>query len=442
MVAPSGVVTFARMEERSAAVGRAEGGGWAAQPSRDLRSRAALPARVRRLALAAWLPVLIWVTLTPVPRTGDPDEPISPWCLVCGDRGTADAILNLLFFVPLGLALANGRRSMLQALLVGASISGAVEVAQIVVPGRYSNPGDVLWNGAGAWVGFLVAGFLVRRARTNTRWAGPLVALLIGAAFLWAGWLLEHAPTGAAYYGQWTADLGFMPQYEGEVRSATLDGLSLPSTRLDSSVDAARRLAADWTIQARVAKGPAPDAVSPIVSIYDAEETEILVLGAYGDDLVLRERTRAKALRLDHPDLRLEGALAPHATGEVLAMGARRVGDSRCLSVDDVETCGLGFTPGRTWGLLLYLEGLSEQGRAVLDAAWMLALFVPIGLLADSPRSVAAAGVVAALGLSIAALVTRLTAPTWAEAAAACAGLVLGQVAVRRAQSALTSANA
>jgi len=418
------------MEERSTAGGRAEEGG-SAQPIPGLRTGAALPAPLRRIVLAAWLPALAWLTLTPVPRSENPDEPMSRWCLVCGDRGTADAILNVGFFVPLGVALANGRLSPLRALAIGAAVSLAVEAAQIVVPGRYATPGDVLWNGLGALAGLLAAGLAVRPVASRSPWAAPFTAVLVAGGFVVSGALLEHAPTRADYYGQWTADLGHMPEYGGEVVSAYVDGLRMPNSRIDPAVDAAARLAADWAIEARIVKGPPPEFISPIISVYDAEEAEILVLGAYSEDLVLRERTRAKALRLDHPDLRLDDGLARHTVGEALTIGARREGPTRCLSVNTTETCGLGFTPGRTWGLLLYLEGPPESYRVALDATWVFALFLPIGLLATSVPSLAGAGAIALLGLPLSALTTRLLPPTAWELAAACGGLAVGWVAAR-----------
>jgi hypothetical protein len=430
-VSPSSGVTFARMEERSSAGGQAGGDGAAAQPSRGDSPRG-LQGLTRPL-FVAWLLVLAWVTLTPVPPSGDPGEPMSRFCLVCGDRGTADAILNLFFFAPLGIALAYRPRAALLALVTGAALSVSVELAQIVVPGRYPTFGDVVWNALGAALAALAMRGLAAHLEAPSPWAGCVAALLVGGGLALGGWLLGHAPTRADYYGQWTPDLGYMPQYRGTLVSASLDGLPMPSAKIADDVRARERLDGDWTVDARVVKGEAPRAVSPIFSVYDADESEVLLLGAHGEDLVLRERTRAKAIVLDHPDLRLPGALATFDVGDTLAIGARRVGERRCLSVGSSETCGLGFTPGRTWGLLLYLEGPTEDARRVVDAAWLMTLILPIGAFALSPRGLATNAILLAALVASGVALTRLATPPWWEIAGGVAGLAVGWIARRSA---------
>jgi glycopeptide antibiotics resistance protein len=85
---------------------------------------------------------------------------------------TADAerILNTLMFVPLGAALALlfSRRLWPLAMLAGFALSAAVEYAQAFIPGRVSDPRDVLWNTVGAIVGAAVVA-LVRFAAGGRR---------------------------------------------------------------------------------------------------------------------------------------------------------------------------------------------------------------------------------------------------------------------------------
>lgn len=385
--------------------------------------------------LAVWLAPVVWLTLTPAPRSDNPDEAMSRYCLVCGDRGPADAILNLLFFVPLGLALAYRRRRVRDALVAGIALSAAVELAQIFVPGRYPTFGDVLWNGLGAVAGALAVGPALSQLARPSPWSGRAAALLAGSSLVLAGWLLGRAPTNDAYYGQWTADLGDMPQYGGTLLSAQLDGLPVTNSRFSDEVHARERLAGDWTLDARVVKGPPPRAVSPIVSVYDSLEAEILVLGADGEDLVLRERTRAKAIRLDHPDLRLPGALTSARVGDTLSLSARSVGQERCLAAGEVESCGLGFTPGRTWGLLLYLEGPSERLRRGIDVLWLFGLFFAVGVASSSALTVLQNGAIVAVLTTAGIALTRLTTPPWWEVAAAVVGLAAGWATFRVARA-------
>ncbi|MFP3940470.1 MAG: VanZ family protein, partial [Thermoanaerobaculia bacterium] len=66
---------------------------------------------------------------------------------------------NVLLFVPVGLAtagLARERRAAARlagAVLAGVALSTAVELLQLLVPGRATDVDDVLFNGLGALVG-------------------------------------------------------------------------------------------------------------------------------------------------------------------------------------------------------------------------------------------------------------------------------------------------
>lgn len=168
------------------------------------------------------------------------------------------------------------------------------------------------------------------------------------------------------------------------------------------------------------------------MSIYDREEREILLLGADGDDAVLRERTLAKTIRLDQPDLRVEGLFGRLSSGERASLGARREGERRCIRVGDTERCALGFGPGRGWGLLYFPEDTNEDARRALDAAWMALLFVPIGLLSTSSRLAVRNGCGAgALVFGVAVAITRLVPASAAEYGGAALGLAMGMLAAR-----------
>src|SRR5690606_22123238 len=94
-----------------------------------------------------------------------------------------------------------------------------------------------------------------------------------------------------------------------------LAGLRLPPPRLDDSPRVARLLRDGQPLRVTAIAGTPPPSLASIFSIHDDRRREIILIGAEGDDLVLRVRTRAAALRLDHPDLRLPGALADFRPG-------------------------------------------------------------------------------------------------------------------------------
>ncbi len=86
--------------------------------------------------------------------------------LVVGGFGEAAA--NLVLFLPLGFLWRltrprQGDRFGLSALAAGLALSTAIEVTQVVVPGRYPALLDVLMNGSGAMLGALLHDAVRRR---------------------------------------------------------------------------------------------------------------------------------------------------------------------------------------------------------------------------------------------------------------------------------------
>ena len=81
---------------------------------------------------------------------------------------------NVLMFVPVGLffLLLLGRRRWWLAVLVGVILTSAIEFTQQYLPGRVSDPRDVLANSVGALIGVLIALIVtwpaaIRRARAR-----------------------------------------------------------------------------------------------------------------------------------------------------------------------------------------------------------------------------------------------------------------------------------
>lgn len=359
-----------------------------------------------RVAFALlWVVFVGGITLTDAGAAGGRDLGMQ-FCIRCGIRGTGDGILNTVLFFPLGMLLGTRWRPWI-ALLSGLALSTAIEFAQLSIDGRYSNLGDIVSNGTGALLGAL----LVQRLRI---WMAPGAALrtatLVSVGFplvylALAGVMLQPVGTDRRYFAQWTATLGSMPVYEGEVLAATLNGVPIPQGGpYPPETDPREALSNDWIIRTVLIAGGPPRAVSPIVSIHDARRREIALLGAHGFDLVWRERTLGRAWRLDRPDLRWRGALADVQVGEEIVVGVRREGRDRCLQLDEETRCGLGITPGDTWGFLLFLEGASVRARTILAFAWMATLFLLLGLVGGPRRSVlAAAGTSAVVILAIVA---------------------------------------
>jgi VanZ family protein len=386
---------------------------------------------VTRTVLAVfWLLVLAVLTLMPRPTDfQDPTAPQLSACVICGERGTADAILNVLLFVPLGLVLSDRRWRLLRVVGAGLLLSASIEFTQHFIPGRYSNLGDVVWNTSGAWVGALIwswrAHWLPGTGREVARLRNAAVAAAAVATFAF-GWLMEPSLPNVPYWGQWTPDLGFMPAYDGRVVRAQLDTMRIPPGRFPRRHDPRKLLMGNWRIDVTFVKGTPPTSLSPILNIYDEKHREVDLLGAEGQDFVFRERSRALFLRLDQPDLRLEGAMAAAVAGDTVRAAVVRRGPDRCLTFQATSACP-AFTPGRAWSLLMYPE-LGSGVRRTLDALWMLVLMLPVGFWSRDLRRLAAAGVTTGLTIGIAVALTRLVWPTWTEIGGAVIGLTAGHV--------------
>lgn len=141
---------------------------------------------IRLVCAVTALSVVALLTLAPrsivAPARGQfmraMDAVTSP-LLVWIPYGDAEQILNTMMFVPFGatIALLLHRRAWPFAILTGALLSAAVEYLQESIPGRVTDPADVLWNSVGAAIGVALVtmprmlGAAVTRARQSPRTA-------------------------------------------------------------------------------------------------------------------------------------------------------------------------------------------------------------------------------------------------------------------------------
>jgi hypothetical protein len=233
--------------------------------------------------------------------------------------------------------------------------------------------------------------------------------------------------TRDAYWGQWTPDFG--TRYSGEVLDARFNEHPFPSARLPDTWSGPEMLLTDWTLAGTVVKGPPPRSFTPLLSIYDGHQREVLFLGAFGENLLLRERMRAQDFRLDQPEFMAYDVLADVEVGDTMVVAGRRVGHDRCLVVGEQETCSLGFTPGRLWGLLGYPSNISTFFGGAVDVLWLVALFFPLGFFARTPpRALLNAGIAGGV-MAVAVGVTRLVPGPWTEVLAGLAGVTAGLAA-------------
>jgi hypothetical protein len=366
---------------------------------------------------------------------------------VCGGGGASDVLLNVILYVPIGVAVAlcGWRRPVF--LLAPLLLSVSIECAQRWIPGRDPSLGDVVFNTLGAACGMLVV-------RSSRLWLCPpgrvrlVLAAAAGAAALVVlaatGFLLEPAFPRTAYWVQWTPDLGHLAQYQGRVLSASLGPLALPSGRVPGSERVRELLLARAPLRARAVAGPRVSALAPLVSIVDEHSREIFLVGPDRDDLVLRYRTRAATVGLDQPDVRAEEMVREVAPADSLRIEVRADGDGFCLVVNGRAACGRGFTLGRGWALLYYPESFPPWLRTMLDDAWLAGLLVPLGFWIDGRglRVALIAAVIAALWVvpRVAGLLPTSAGELAGAVVGFCLGLALRRLATRRGAAVLASA--
>jgi hypothetical protein len=388
---------------------------------------------VRRWGAILWLFVILGATLVPL----EPTEPTPPiFCVLCGEGSVADGILNAALFFPLGVTLSLMGWRPFRALAVGVLLSCGVEAAQLVIPGRDPSLSDVLFNTLGTALGIA----LVRSAAVWL-WPGPRLADVLGIVrglgvtlvLALTGVLLGPSFPEDTYYAGWAPRFGHLEWYGGRILNASLDGLEIPPAGVIARSGQLREeLVSGATLEIRATAGPRPSGLAPLLAIDDAHQREILLLGVDGEDLVYRYRTRAVAWGLIGPDIRVVGALRGIAWRDPLSIIVRRAGSGYCVRVTTSEYCGLGYTMGRGWVLLLGGQHVPQRLQPVLDVVWAAALLLPIGLWARFGWVFALAAALPLAGLLILPVPIGLLPTPWVELTGAVAGLLAGWISSAR----------
>jgi hypothetical protein len=393
--------------------------------------RTTSPLARRALLGGATVPILV-LTLGPVAALPGADTALLS-VEVTGLRGLADALANLLLFVPFGMAAALCAPGWRRPVVWAAGVSLFIELVQLIIPGRFTSPVDLAVNTLGAAAGVL----LTRRADLWVRPRPALRWLLAGAALAAAvvvpaggAFLLQPQISTTPLYGQWTPwNLG-LAKYRGRVLAAHVGSLAVPPGRSPASEELHRLLLEGATIHVRAVAGPRPRRLAPIFTVYDPSR-EMVMLGAAGDDAVFRYRTRATAARLHAPDIRVRGGLRDLRRGEPFELSVWAERSGYCMAVNARSWCGLGFTLGDTWGLLVYpLPGFLVPALSLL---WIAALMVPAGFWMRSRLAIGSAAVVVVVVLAVVPGFAGILPTPISQFGAALAGLVLGHRAGIRA---------
>jgi hypothetical protein len=338
---------------------------------------------------AACIAAIGYFTL--LPAAGEPGTAFL--CLVCGSRGGVDAVLNVLLFAPLGVALALCGVRAPRAIVGMALLSACIEATQFVaIAGRDATLGDIVMNTTGGAIGIA----LVHWAPT---WLRPSRRFAARACVLWSVlWLLAQAVASFAlapllpdrpYYGQIARSFASMATFPGEVLDARTGTTAVPDRLIPETDSVRARLLAGAPISVLVVPGGDTPRLAPILRIADRDREEVALIGQDARTPVFGVRSGASLLRL-RPAL----FAVPDAFGQTASTARRDLTPTVRLSARfgpvvhlRVEQSGseiardLPLVAGLGWTLVLpqqwYVEGTAVE--AVITGLWLALGLVPLG---------------------------------------------------------------
>lgn len=353
-------------------------------------------------------------------------------CVFCSTFWLADAILNVLLFVPLGASFKLMRLSLCRAALYGLTYSLAIESAQLfLIAGRDPSIGDLASNTIGCSLGYSLAASMTRWLCPTHKLASQLSTTAAVGAFsvlMATGVLLQPAFTDSEYYGQWTPDLPHLERYHGAVIDARLDQHDIPPGRLEHTSSIKAALLAGAPFEIRAVAGPQASGLAPLFSIYDERGREIFLVGPDRWDLVSRYRTVAISRGLHQPSLRLPDAMKPFQDGDTLAVSVWKEGRRYCIELSMIRNCDLGFTVGSGWSLLIDGNLIPAEMTTVVNAVWVAVLLIPVGFWRGAELSSIAGGFLILLAVGIGPMFTGLLTTPLAEWIGAGAGIGTGML--------------
>ncbi len=391
--------------------------------------------RVASLLAVGGLIFILLVTLTPIPEQA-PGSAATPFvCLVCGERGAVDVVLNTLLFAPFAFGLRLSGVATRRVILASVLLTALVELLQYtVVTGRDSSLSDILTNTLGGTLGAMLAGHLDTLFRPSApaarRFAVAWAALWLGVMAVSALALRPWAPDGP-FVVQWARERPPHPPFGGKVVAASLGSIPLSHGRLPAGSELPPPMRAGTThLRVSVLTGnPAAD-WRPIVTLW-RPGSEVLGLHQSGHDLVFECPSQATPLSFRSVAIRLVDAF-PTDSGVPLDLTAEVARQTVRLasSYGGGQSWTLGLSPSFGWSLVLPFDYALGPEVHLLTAVWLAGFMLPLGLWGRAGLPVIAAVALIAgsvvLGLAVLPRLAGYPPVHWSEWAASAAGAALG----------------
>jgi hypothetical protein len=399
---------------------------------------------------------LVWLalmTLTPQPELAGRAASTPLWCLVCGDTGLVDTLLNILLFVPYGMALAAAGATRRRTLALVLATTVAIELLQMkAVAGRDASLGDILTNCAGGMLGAWLVTDWRRFVAPRAREARRLACL---AAFSWlglttvVGWLEERVVPNQRYNVHFGPAVAGHDRFAGRVLGAEVNGWPIDSGHIKEYVPYMLELQRDSArFEARIVTGAPPRRAARIADLGigypDPNPRGVLILEQQGRDAIFQWRMRTQEFHLRSPALRLPRALPAEPGDTVIVAGA--YGHDRLWLTTTLagrpataRSIAVPLSPSWSWVMLLPFEYEFGPEVYALTALWLACLLLLPGYWAgraDAQRGGRTTGALIAaaviVGLGGVPLLVTLPAVPWTEWAGALTGGLLGYLAGAR----------
>lgn len=397
------------------------------------------------LVVVAWIVIAI-ATLMP----GGADQDTAPAsCLACGQDWGADALANVLLFLPLGAGLWLARVRPLRAFVLVACTTLGVESLQLsVVVGRDASLRDLATNVVGGGLGYLALPLVRKWLRPGERQAAALAAAWSTvwlAGTLVTAWALSPSLPATRWWASWRAP-GSVPGGLGVPKAAD-------APLVLAAVIAGRPVAPGPLPQWPLLRPPllggeamavrtvlAPGRSPPDIALVEDPDTwqELLGFHRAGRGVTFQFRTRATALRLRSPSI-ASGDFLPGTRPDTIRLTGRISGGWVRLDVErdsgPVIHRALAASPNWGWSFLVPFDYAFGNAVHLFTACWIATLVLPIAYWATQAGGAASAAIRLAAGVSVAApaaallIVPRIfTLPPvhWSEWLAWLAGSALG----------------
>jgi hypothetical protein len=403
-------------------------------PNRPIDS-VGIQRQIGRFLSLSGLLFIAGATLVPLPRQVATAGATPLWCLVCGDYGGVDVVLNVLLFVPFALGVRLAGVPTLLVVAAGAVISLTVEWVQLTfIPGRDASLSDLTTNTLGSLIGGALGSRLAllmnptpgQAHRLAIAGGAVFLALQAGTAILLRPWVPSEP-----LRGEWARTLPGRAPFGGKVASVVVSGSVVP----DGS------MLADSQVYARLRQGPVHlelDLISgpdfpewaPIFELL-GRQGRVLAVAAVGRDLTFQPPARSYALRLRRPAIRLPGAL-PSSAGQRLQLAAGERQDTvwGAWGTAGVRSRKLQtLSPSLGWSLLIPFDYAYGPEVHLLTALWIAGLLLPIAYWQGrrrKTRSILELGFLLLTGLGLIPMLTGYPPVHWSEWLAGVGGLGAG----------------